>query len=51
MFGRLHSSEDFAGTGAGLAICRKIVDRHGGTIRVEGAPGRGSTFVVTLPVT
>ena len=48
MFGRLHSSEEFSGTGAGLAICKKIVDRHGGTIQVRHARDGGSTFVVTL---
>jgi signal transduction histidine kinase len=49
MFQRLQRREDYAGTGIGLAICRRIVDRHGGRIEVEDTPGGGATFVVTLP--
>ncbi len=49
MFQRLHGRDSYPGTGIGLAICKKIVERHGGTIDVSPRDGGGSVFRVTLP--
>lgn len=49
-FTRLHPKDKFEGTGLGLSLCRKIVERHGGSIRAEGVPGAGARFIIQLPM-
>jgi len=49
-FERLHGQQEYEGSGIGLAVCAKIVERHGGSITANSAPGEGATFLVTLPV-
>jgi signal transduction histidine kinase len=49
VFKRLHTDEEYSGTGIGLSLCQEIVEHHGGEIWVQSEPGDGSTFHVTLP--
>ena len=50
VFQRLHTRHEYEGTGIGLAVCRKITDRHGGVIVAKSVDGKGATFIVTLPM-
>jgi signal transduction histidine kinase len=49
MFQRLNSKHEYAGTGIGLALCKKIIENHDGFITAKSEPGKGSTFLVYLP--
>ena len=48
-FQRLHTRDEYEGSGIGLALCRRIVEHHGGTIAAKSSPGQGATFEITLP--
>jgi two-component system sensor kinase FixL len=50
MFGRLHGRTEYEGTGVGLAVCRRITERHSGTITATSKPGEGATFIIRMPV-
>ena len=49
-FQRLHGRSEYKGTGIGLSVCRRIVERHGGTITAISTPNEGATFIIKLPV-
>jgi len=50
VFQRLHGRDEYEGTGIGLSICQKIIERHEGSIKVKSAPGKGAKFIITLPI-
>jgi signal transduction histidine kinase len=50
IFQRLHGRNEYEGTGIGLATCRKLVERHDGTITATSEPGQGATFIIKLPI-
>jgi light-regulated signal transduction histidine kinase (bacteriophytochrome) len=50
VFERLHGRQEYEGSGIGLSVCRRIVERHGGNIMAKSAPGEGATFTIELPI-